>query len=68
MSTKYRISFDQSGVAQDGTGDKKKMHDKRNGAKRAMEGQMLRVLKFISETGSQFQPHLHSPLAAPKAY
>jgi hypothetical protein len=50
------MSSDQSGAAQENAGKKKKMHDKKNGANRAKAGQDLRVLKFISETGIEFQP------------
>jgi len=58
------MSSDQSGAAHENAGDNKKMHDKRNGAKRASAGRDLRVLNFISETGTDFQPQLHSPHAA----
>lgn len=44
------------------------MHGKKNNANRAKEGQDLRILKFISETAIEFQPHLHSPRAALTPY
>jgi hypothetical protein len=58
------MSSDQSAAAHENPGDKRNMHDKRNGANRAKAGRDLRVLNFISETGIDFQSQLHSPHVA----
>jgi hypothetical protein len=62
------MSPDQSVAGHESAGDRKKMHDKINGADRAREGQILHVPGFISETGVELQPHMQSPRAALMRY